>query len=412
MDNLTAGNPLAHRVRVYYEGSNTIYQGMLLNYNHDTTDNWFGGSVSNGEVTASNTTAEGSQNEGKFIRVEEPSEANKRFIAGVVCPGGWCGKSGPRVLDIYVPNGAIVPVRANASVVINERMYGVTGANTLVNIGARVTDVPCIGFFVETIDRSTAGLALAKLQQPVQDEVESASVLGVGLSPLLWADAPKSGAKDPGLGVDFFDDFMGPQDVTSADGWVITQSNSTGVLVAEVDAAGGVLGVSSAGALADDSVNVQLQNCCVKPAAGVNIWFEARIKVSEADEQWAIGLAGADTSLIAAGIFDDVTDKILFGHHTGTADKICTINSDGAIEDETADVADIVDDTWVTVGFKMTGITKIEYYVDGVVVETGVTANTMPNVGMSLSAFAGYEAAATILSVDWVKLVSDGGRDA
>ena len=46
MDNLTAGNPVAHRVRVYYEGSNTIYEGMLLHYNHDTTTNCFVGSVS------------------------------------------------------------------------------------------------------------------------------------------------------------------------------------------------------------------------------------------------------------------------------------------------------------------------------------------------------------------------------
>jgi hypothetical protein len=55
--NLTAGNPRAHRIRVYYEGSNTITEGMSLCYNHDTTTNWFGGSQTAGTITASTTTA-------------------------------------------------------------------------------------------------------------------------------------------------------------------------------------------------------------------------------------------------------------------------------------------------------------------------------------------------------------------
>ncbi|KKK79843.1 hypothetical protein LCGC14_2829430, partial [marine sediment metagenome] len=103
-DNLTAGNPRAHAVRVYYFGTSTIYEGMPVCYDNSTT-NWFGGSVSNGEVTASTTTAEGSQNEGKYIRVENPNADNVSMFAGVVKKGGWVGKIGPRVLDIYIPNG-------------------------------------------------------------------------------------------------------------------------------------------------------------------------------------------------------------------------------------------------------------------------------------------------------------------
>ena len=113
MDNLTAGNPRAHAIRVYYNDTDTIYEGMPVCYNYDTDTNWFGGSVSNGEVTATNTTADGSQNERRYIEVESPSDNNLSSFAGVVKKGGWCGKSGARVLDIYVPNGAIVPVRCD-----------------------------------------------------------------------------------------------------------------------------------------------------------------------------------------------------------------------------------------------------------------------------------------------------------
>ena len=73
MDNLTAGNPLAHRVRVYYDGSSEIAEGMPVCYNYLTTDNWYGGSVADtGEVTASETTAEGSHNKGKYLYVSNP----------------------------------------------------------------------------------------------------------------------------------------------------------------------------------------------------------------------------------------------------------------------------------------------------------------------------------------------------
>lgn len=167
MNNLTAGNPGAHAIRVYYEGSDTIYEGMALCYNQDTTSNWFGGSVSNGEVTASGTTAEGSQNEGKYIRVEKPATANLPFFAGVVKKGGWIGKSGPRVVDIYVPNGAIVPVRGTESFTIGEKIY-------LANADYEFTNVPQAGgecgIAMETVDRSsTEGLLLAVLKQPKID---------------------------------------------------------------------------------------------------------------------------------------------------------------------------------------------------------------------------------------------------
>lgn len=408
MDNLTAGNPLAHRVRVYYEGSNTIYQGMLLNYNHDTTTNWSGGSVSVGVVTVSSTTAEGSQNEGKYIRVEEPSVANKRFPAGVVAPGGWCGRTGPGVVDVYVPNGAIVPVRTDKSVSINDRAYSEAGQNTVIN----TPNGPCIGYFVETIDRSsTAGLALCKLQQPALVE-EELSTLGVGLSPLLWDSAPD--IKDPGLGVSFFDDFTGPIDPTAtAGGWTLTLTDTKGSINHEAGAPGGVLQFTSAtGDSADDGIQGQLTNCCVLPAAGTDVWFEARVKVSQADEQWAIGLCAVDTTVIAAGIFDDVSDKVLFGHHTGTADKINTITARTSAQDETADVAAMTDDTWVTVGFKITGITTVDFYVNGALVESGAVTANVPNAAMCLTAVAQYEAADTILSIDWVKIVASGGRDA
>lgn len=410
----TAGNPRAHRVRVYYEGTNTIYQGMPLCYNHDTTTNWFGGTVSNGEITASTTTAEGSQNVGKYIRVEEPSLNNQRFFAGVVAPGGWVGTSGPAILDVYVPNGAIVPVRTDLSVVINEKAYLEPSTNDIVNTA--VAGGPCVGFFMETIDRSsTNGLALVKLMDVECSQIADASTLGVGISPLLWGDAPDlETAKDPGIGINYFNDFMDEVDVTTGDGWTLTQVDTKGSITVEAVAAGGVLQATSAtGDSADDGISAQLKNCAVLPAAGVNIWFEARAKVSDATQQWFLGLMAVDTTPIASGVIDDASDKVGFFHHAGSTDnKVSSITARTSADDATADVASVVDDTWMTLGIRITGLTSVEFYVNGALVETGSTAANIPNAGMCLTLASYYESADNILSVDWVKIVTEGGRDA
>jgi len=171
MDNLTAGNPCAHRVRVsYIETSSTIYEGMPVCYNFDTTTNWFGGSASDGAVTTSSTLTAGSPTtaQAKYIEVELPDDGNKMWFAGVVAAGGWCGKTTASDstgvnIDIYVPNGAIVPVRTD--------LYCTEGRTILaIKTDAQHLTVPldsaqcrAVAVSMETKDRTTAGLVLAKL---------------------------------------------------------------------------------------------------------------------------------------------------------------------------------------------------------------------------------------------------------
>lgn len=152
-------NVNACRKRVYYEGSDTIYQGMALCYNYDTDDNILG--VDRADSTRSTTTTEGSQNEGRFLRVEKPATAQLKFLAGFVAAGPWIGSSGPKWIEIFVPNGSIIPVRGTESFTNGEKIY-------LANADYEVTNVPQVGGFcgyaMETIDRSsTEGLLLAKI---------------------------------------------------------------------------------------------------------------------------------------------------------------------------------------------------------------------------------------------------------
>lgn len=397
--------------RVKYEGTNTIRMGMAVCYNNDTTTNLLG--YDKGNSRKGTTTAEGYQNEGKFKLVEEPSAGNAAFFAGVVVDSKDLNNagSGASWLDIARPNGAILPVWTDKSVVIGEPAYLEIGENTIVNIPLG----PQVGIFTETIDRSTvAGLALCKIFDPASKALVMAeATAGAGPSKAIWADCPWDAIKnDPSLGQVYFEDFLGSQNLVTAEGWVITQV-TTGTLSTPTSLEGGVLVADSAGnTTADNGVNVQLVNNVWKTAAGRKIWFEARVKMNDATDQYFVGLAApGTTAIIASGALQDTADKVGFFHHAAsTNDKISTVAARTSADDATADVADNTDGTYMTVGFVLDGLTSVKFYVNGTLVETGTTVANLPNAAMCLSLVAQIEVsgADAELSVDWVKIAQYG----
>lgn len=153
----------AVRKTVYYEGTSTIYEGMPVCFNYDTTDNWVG--VSSADYTTeTGTTAEGYQNEGKFIRVENATSSNIQYFAGVVANGSYCGTAGPKALDIYVPNGAIVPVRCDVNCTVGTTVLAVESASQELTVPLAASTGRPVAIAMETVDRSsTSGIVLAKL---------------------------------------------------------------------------------------------------------------------------------------------------------------------------------------------------------------------------------------------------------
>lgn len=159
--------------RVYYEDSSVLYAGMPLCYNFNTTSNILGvdpySLLTTGEdthVTASTTTTEGYQNEGKFLRVENPSDDNSMFFAGVFVEGSQeAGKtSGPCWLSIYVANGAMVPVRSMASSTVGMTVLCLASGSQALRAYTDGGSYLPVAVAMETVDRSgTNGLCLAKL---------------------------------------------------------------------------------------------------------------------------------------------------------------------------------------------------------------------------------------------------------
>ena len=163
-------DPRAKTITVYYTESSTIYEGMPVCYEFDATTNWLGVSSIDAtstasSITESSTTAEGSANEGKFIRVEDPDADNIHAFAGVVAGAGSpIGSTGPCALDIYIPNGAIVPVRTDQSCTVGRTILAVhTAEQHLTGPYETAAKPVAVAWETDTDLASTTGTVLAKL---------------------------------------------------------------------------------------------------------------------------------------------------------------------------------------------------------------------------------------------------------
>lgn len=264
------------------------------------------------------------------------------------------------------------------------------------------------------MNRGNLGWMLANMKDNEHLIAQYGKDDGKGPSPKLWSSCPwlalQNGAKE---GFVYWDDFLGQIDVTSADGWTLNTTTS-GAISGVATEQGGVLLVDSAGnATADDGINAQLKNCMFRAAAGRKIWFEARVKMNDATDQYFVGLAGVCTALISAGVVDDTVDKCGFYHEAASTDNyISAISSRTTSEEKDTDVGANADGTYVKLGFYINGLTSVTFFRNGIPVAVCNDANDIPNAVMCLSLVSQIEVAGADaeLSVDWVKIAQEGGR--
>lgn len=246
----------------------------------------------------------------------------------------------------------------------------------------------------------------------IDDDETAGTAAGTGPSPLIWNDSKWFEALlDPTVGFAYFDDYLGQIDVTTGDGWTLTQSNSTGTISGLATDQGGVLVITDGGSTEDDSLNAQLKNCLFKPAAGVKIRFEARLNMTDATQQWFVGLAGVSTAILGTGAIEDTVDKCGFYHqHDSTDNKMSAISARTTSEEIDADVAANADNTYVKIGFVIDGLTSVTWYVNGVSVGSVVDTDDIPNAVMCLTLFAGYQSGSSATHIDWIRILQEGGR--
>jgi len=196
-----------------------------------------------------------------------------------------------------------------------------------------------------------------------------------------WQDCPMLAYLcDPTIAHYLMEDFDNIQAATLA-GWTATQA-TTGTW-AITDEVGGVARADCNSVTQGQGINVQKLGENFKCAAGKDLWFEARFRVTDTfdDCELFVGLAITDTTVLVSQA-NTATDYI--GWECVTNDGICLFETEKAGVTVTGKAAMTLEEaTWAKVAFKVNGVTDIEHWVDDVKLSTTQITANIPVVEMT-----------------------------
>jgi hypothetical protein len=200
-------------------------------------------------------------------------------------------------------------------------------------------------------------------------------------------------ANDPNT-VCYYNDFLFAQDYSASD-WTVTETQAGATQAIAADELNGALLLTNSAA--DDDVN-QLQSAeeWIKLSAGKRVWFETKIKVSDATQSDIfVGFATTDTTIIAG-----TTDSVGFRKADGST-AVEALTEDNTSETSTASVHTLADATYVTLGFAWDGISKVKFYVNRALAATH-TANIEQTNKLALTyTLQNGEAVAKTMTIDY-----------
>jgi hypothetical protein len=189
--------------------------------------------------------------------------------------------------------------------------------------------------------------------------------------------------------VDLNDVFMDGDDFqkcpVTAEDYTLTQATQ-GTMALSAGADNGVLLLDCNSSTTTQGANMQRIAAQFTPKADRDIWFEARVKVADTGAlatagEIFVGLSEIDTTIIATSV---VSPSNFIGFSSVTDDGVLLSNSEKADAGTTSTGATIAEDTWITLGFHVTGVSTIDFFVNGVNVATHTTAN-IPIVALAPS---------------------------
>ena len=198
---------------------------------------------------------------------------------------------------------------------------------------------------------------------------------------------------DPSKMHEFFDDF----DTYVAADWTVTE---VGVATQALTAGdGGLLLITNAAADNDSSFSQNLV-ASFSMEAGKRAFFKARFKVSDATQSdFQIGLVVTDTTPF------DATDGIYFMKDDGDAQLDVYVRKDATTGSTSAtNIATVVSDTFMTVGFEYNGKDACAFYVNDTKVSTLSASSTyLPDTTLAVSfGIQNGEAVAKTMTLDYI----------
>jgi hypothetical protein len=198
----------------------------------------------------------------------------------------------------------------------------------------------------------------------------------------------------PGIlnGVDMSDVYFDYDDFqkcpVTAEDYTLTQATQ-GTMALSAGADNGVLLLDSNSSTTQQGANMQRIASSFTPKAGRTIWFEARVKVADTGTlatagEIFVGLSAINTAIIASSAVAVAANNFI-GFSSVTDNGVLLSNCCKVAANETGTGTTIAEDTWVTLGFKVNGVTDVVFYVNGVPVATQDSSDYIPIVALAPS---------------------------
>lgn len=245
----------------------------------------------------------------------------------------------------------------------------------------------------------------------------------------FWDDCPSQASNDMSKAFFYTEDFIGVEyDTTygatgadaSIEGW-LTVADDGHAITSAAGTLGGIIGLTPVTG-SNNQVSMQLGELNTESfveftaASGKEVWVEFNVATDDITASAAIWFVGlADEAANAADFLDD--DGIDFGDDDYVGFSIFEANEDTLCftygQTGTGPVMDtlqlVVATTFYTLGIHFDGATTITYYVDGTAAGTVLTTATGFPDTEELSPIIAIKNGAQdrVLSIDWIKLVSE-----
>lgn len=184
---------------------------------------------------------------------------------------------------------------------------------------------------------------------------------------------------------DFFeisDDFVGIV-LNATNTWTVVKDSGASVAII-ADTTGGEVTLLSAATTDNDGASIQ-GNEIFTVAADKDIFFETRIKCSDADQTdicvgLTVNFATDPEAMLTAA------DRIVFQVDDGDASILCKTEKSGS-ETSTDSGIDMVDATYIVLGFSVNSANSVQFFINGALVATHTT-NIVDDENLTVAAMS------------------------
>lgn len=184
---------------------------------------------------------------------------------------------------------------------------------------------------------------------------------------------------------DFFeisDDFVGIV-LNATNTWTVVKDSGASVAII-ADTTGGEVTLLSAATTDNDGASIQ-GNEIFTVAADKDIFFETRIKCSDADQTdicvgLTVNFASDPEAMLTAA------DRIVFQVDDGDASILCKTEKSGS-ETSTDSGIDMVDATYIVLGFSVNSANSVQFFINGALVATHTT-NIVDDENLTVAAMS------------------------